>query len=744
MAAPETPDHSPGAPHAQVSQADLDYHLVKMIGRGGYGEVWLVRDREGVHRACKVVYRESFDHERPYEREYEGICKFEPVSRGNESQVKILHVGRRDAAGYFYYIMELADDVRNGVSINAATYVPKSLRTEMEKRGRLPAQECIEIGLSLSLALENLHQHGLIHRDIKPANIIFVNGVPKLADIGLVTEADVTVSYVGTGGFIAPEGPSSPQADVYGLGKVLYEICTGKDRLEYPELPANFGELPDRALLLELNAVVAKACEADPKKRYGSARELFADLALLKNGESVRDNRLSNTRRKLALRILAWAAVILAVCAAGILARRMLSKVIVTTFEKAPPPDASRVAEDEAKIRAHYQSTFSSNDKQAAATDLVKQSMRTDDREMQLADLQVAAELAADAGDFSMAMDTCDGMATRFPIDGLAVKTSLLARASEHARGPGKYEELADICLATGFDALAVDDYESGPKLAGLARTSAKKSGDPIRVQEADFLASELNRCAAAFAEIKKAAEILRSNPADAASSVAVGKFLCFVKNDWNTGLLLIEHGTNSALKAIAETEINQTPNTTNAQVALGDAWRNFSDAATGEDKTPTLQRARYWYLKALATAPVSDRGALSQQLDEFIHAAPTEPGEAHISSRFLGSETIDIYSDEIQWRCKRSAPSGRVNQVKLDVLKAGDVVIIKNTGAKRFMPENVDFSSARLIVNHKSKRQPGKATLAIAPDHVRVTLSHSGGTSMGFDVTVVFGGAVK
>src|SRR5262245_57376289 len=86
----------------------LDYEVLRLIGRGGYGEVWLVRDKSGRHLACKVIYRESFDNARPYEREYEGIKKFEPVSRASESQVNILHVGRRDAAGYFYYIMELA------------------------------------------------------------------------------------------------------------------------------------------------------------------------------------------------------------------------------------------------------------------------------------------------------------------------------------------------------------------------------------------------------------------------------------------------------------------------------------------------------------------------------------------------------------------------------------------------------------------------------------------------------------
>src|SRR5689334_25407955 len=86
-----------------------DHELLRCIGRRAYGEVWLGRSVLGEFRAIKIVYRKSFEHDRPYEREFEGIQKFEPISRGHESQVDILHVGRDEQAGYFYYVMELAD-----------------------------------------------------------------------------------------------------------------------------------------------------------------------------------------------------------------------------------------------------------------------------------------------------------------------------------------------------------------------------------------------------------------------------------------------------------------------------------------------------------------------------------------------------------------------------------------------------------------------------------------------------------
>src|SRR5437899_9975752 len=86
-----------------------DFLLLRRIGRGSYGEVWLARSVTGVYRAVKVVYRSRFDEDRPYEREFAGIQKFEPISVGQETQVSLLHVGRNEAAGFIYYAMELAD-----------------------------------------------------------------------------------------------------------------------------------------------------------------------------------------------------------------------------------------------------------------------------------------------------------------------------------------------------------------------------------------------------------------------------------------------------------------------------------------------------------------------------------------------------------------------------------------------------------------------------------------------------------
>lgn len=312
--APGRPRDS-GRPPPQIP----DHELLRNIGHGAYGDVWLARSALGTYRAVKIVYRSAFDHDRPYEREFEGIRNFEPISRSHGSQVDILHVGRGE--GYFYYVMELADDANveratqnseggdevstpktPAVVLAPSTYVPRTLKHDLTQRGRLPPGECLKIGLALTTALGHLHQHKLVHRDVKPSNIIFIDGVPKLADIGLVTETDRTLSFVGTEGYIAPEGPGTPEADLYSLGKVLYELSTGKDRHEYPALPPDLRLLEESRELVELNAVIVKACAREPKERYLSAEAMHADLAFLEKGKSVQRRRLAERRWAAALR----------------------------------------------------------------------------------------------------------------------------------------------------------------------------------------------------------------------------------------------------------------------------------------------------------------------------------------------------------------------------------------------------------------------------------------------------------
>jgi len=313
------PSRNAGRMPALLSEPSIpDYELLRKIGSGSYGDVWLARGLTGAYRAVKIVWRERFADAAPFEREFRGLKEFTAMS-SEANQLALLHVGQDERAGFFYYVMELADDAATGRTIDPARYVPLTAKELKARRGRLPAAECVTFGVELARSLAGLHARGLLHRDIKPSNVILVNGVPKLADIGLVASSSDARTFVGTEGFVPPEGPGTPAADVFALGKLLYELATGRDRAEFPNLPEDLGEPRERKALFALNDVLLRACDAAPAQRYRDAGALLADLLALQAGISLRHRRVG----KKTFRFVAVAAAIAAAVTGGVFARKL-------------------------------------------------------------------------------------------------------------------------------------------------------------------------------------------------------------------------------------------------------------------------------------------------------------------------------------------------------------------------------------------------------------------------------------
>lgn len=202
---------------APVRPAIPEHELLRCIGTGSYGQVWLARSSTGCWRAVKVVWRSLFLDDRPFEREWTGVRRFEPLSRESDAFVDVLQTGRSADGGHFYYVMELADDARDGAGSRGGAgpaegdvdgYVARTLSWVLKEGGAMPVEACLDLGLRLARGLVCLHEAGFLHRDIKPSNIVFVGGQPRLADIGLVTDLGEARSFVGTEGFIPRKDPT--------------------------------------------------------------------------------------------------------------------------------------------------------------------------------------------------------------------------------------------------------------------------------------------------------------------------------------------------------------------------------------------------------------------------------------------------------------------------------------------------------------------------------------------------------
>ena len=288
-----------------------DHEILRKIGTGAYGEVWLARSVTGAYRAVKVVWREDFADEQVFIREFDGILSYEPIARSIPGLVHILHIGQHGGTyPCYFYVMELADDAYTGTHTDAENYIPRTLASDMQQYGNrpMPLDYVLEVGCQLSRALAALHAQELTHRDIKPTNIIFINGKVKLADAGLVAPSSQR-SFVGTEGYIPPEGPGSPRADVYALAKVLYEMATGMDRLNFPSLPAELPEGTNHRRWIDFNNIICAA--ADPQVHRDTiinAKQLAEKLETLRDEALLKQRKRRSWRKRMTLGIYTLAA----------------------------------------------------------------------------------------------------------------------------------------------------------------------------------------------------------------------------------------------------------------------------------------------------------------------------------------------------------------------------------------------------------------------------------------------------
>ena len=273
-----------------------DYTVVRLLGKGGMGSVFLLKTAEGAQVAAKILDPGTAgDHEsrRRFVREAELALGVK-----HPNLVETYDVGEDPDTGLCYILME---------------YVPGGSLADRLKAGPLPISDAIRIAYQIASVLELARQKGIVHRDIKPANIMFgADGQAKLADLGIArggslgtntTTVTQTGMMIGTPAYMAPEQMLDAhnvdcRADIYSLGVVFYEMLTGErpnkdDTVVQLMAKAVAGEpLPDvRTLRPEVSASLAELvslmCAMRADARVATPFEVAAALSQVAHGQEV-------------------------------------------------------------------------------------------------------------------------------------------------------------------------------------------------------------------------------------------------------------------------------------------------------------------------------------------------------------------------------------------------------------------------------------------------------------------------
>lgn len=243
------------------------YEVIRSLGRGGMGEVLLVRDLEtGKKRAMKLILQEWQEKKRVITRFHREIQALQQLR--HPCIVKIFDAGRHE--NQLFYTMEY---VRG-----------KSIRRWMKERGRLNLGSVVRVLCLVAHGLEHAHEV-TIHRDISPENVMVMgDGSIRILDFGLakLNDAEPGLTIVGRNlgklKYNAPEqqinaSDVDARADIYSLGVMFYEMLTG----ELPDHQRTITDLrPDMPRACD--DFYAKASARNPADRFASAREFRTAL----------------------------------------------------------------------------------------------------------------------------------------------------------------------------------------------------------------------------------------------------------------------------------------------------------------------------------------------------------------------------------------------------------------------------------------------------------------------------------
>lgn len=265
------------------------YTLLTHCGGGAYGDVWYCQDISGKKLALKIISKKRLGDQ--WERELKGVRNYRQITEKQPGLLQIYHVGEDDES--FFYTMEPADNA------GTSEYKPDTLAYRLQN-GALSPEEYPAILDGIFHAIKAIHDEGFTHRDIKPDNILFVNGQPKLADIGLMSSlmTDVT-QLAGTLDFLPPEQRvgevqhdrrSRQRSDLYAFGKVIYCTITGQQPQKYPSPPEKLTYAPAEKYFFRL---AIRLCDHDIYRRIVTVGALSAEMAEIRRkleyGETFRD-----------------------------------------------------------------------------------------------------------------------------------------------------------------------------------------------------------------------------------------------------------------------------------------------------------------------------------------------------------------------------------------------------------------------------------------------------------------------
>jgi hypothetical protein len=233
-----------------------------------------------------------------------------------------------------------------------------------------------------------------------------------------------------------------------------------------------------------------------------------------------------------------------------------------------------------------------------------------------------AQEVAGQNGNVRGSLQAVEAAARVFDVDGLAMKNVALTSAGKTIRTADDSAEVTEALMELADEFVRSDQYDPADKVAVAALQHARKANDPPMIDRVATRGKEIAEARTLFAGMKAVLETLARTPEDAPANAEMGKFLCFVKGNWDLGLRFMVKGSDPVLKGLAEREA-EFPAPSADRISLADSWYDLADKEKSPlRKNQMLAHAQVLYEAGLSGTTALTRARIEKRLESLQNVA--------------------------------------------------------------------------------------------------------------------------
>lgn len=261
--------------------------------------------------------------------------------------------------------------------------------------------------------------------------------------------------------------------------------------------------------------------------------------------------------------------------------------------------------------------------------------------------LKLARDVAVAAGEVDLALQAVESMSTTFEVKTLAAKNEVFTKAAQFAHTQQQSEALARCALALVDAAVLVDQFQIAKEVGNHGLHAARESRQKELITKLVARSKEVEEIASEYDKAKAAMAVSRDGLTDPASCLVVGKYLCFMKDDWDQGIPLLAKGSDETLKTIATRELAGVSSTSD-QVMLADSWWEVAEKEEGRAQQTIRQRAELWYRKAMPDMTGLAKDKVEKRLDSLHEPSGSPKQQAsegdEAAARALAAAVVGTY----------------------------------------------------------------------------------------------------